>query len=107
MSSIFISAILLADSGCPLSLVSLPPESIVLVLTGLPSITTNGSWPPDIVPVPLILKNAFVPASPLVFRISNPETFPRNAETRLTSGELSTFSFLIDSIETPNFRVSC
>ena len=103
----FTSANLLEDSGCPLSLVSRPPESSVLVLMGLPSTTTRGSCPPDIVPVPLIRKNAFVPASPLVFLTSKPETLPLSAETKLTSGESSTLSLLTDSMETPSFFVSC
>ena len=68
---------------------------------------TRGSCPPDIVPVPRILKKALVPASPLVLRTSRPGTFPLKAETRLTSGESSTCSFLTVSIDTPNFLVSC
>ena len=63
---------------------------------------TRGSCPPDIVPVPRILKKALVPASPLVLRTSRPGTFPLKAETRLTSGENSIFSFLTFSIETPS-----
>ena len=97
MSSILISAILLDDSGCPLSLVSLPPESMVRVLIGLPSITTNGSCPPEIVPVPRILKNAFVPASPLVLRTSRPDTFPLKAnETYLWRVFNFFFSYFFD-----------
>ena len=107
ISSMFMSAILLEDSGWPRSLVSRPPESNVRVLTGLPSTITKGSCPPEIVPVPRILKKALVPASPLVLRTSKPETFPLNADTKLTSGESSTCSFLTDSIDTPNFFVSC
>ena len=51
----------------------------MLEFTGKPSIIINGSWPPDIVPVPRILKYALVPASPLVFLISRPGTLPLRA----------------------------
>ena len=101
------SPVLLDDSGCPLSLVSDPPESYVRLLTGLPSTIINGSWLPEIVPVPLILKNAFVPASPLVFLISNPGTFHRNEVIMFTSPALTTASPFTDSIETPSFSLYC
>ena len=58
------------------------------------------------VPVPRILKYALVPASPLVFLISNPGTFPLNAVIILVSPDFCAASGFTDSINTPNFFFS-
>ena len=108
ISSILISEVRLDASDLFLGLSrSTPlPTVVVLELIGIPSMTMSGSVLLDIVPTPLILKYALVPASPLVFFISKPGTLPRNAVIIFVSPDRSTDSVFTDSINTPSFFFS-